>query len=259
MLAKKEESDRVRRGVKFVVLLAALMIAAGGSPSFADWDVGDDYKMHYPQLPDPVGWDVYAEYPRGIADDWECTESGFVSDIHFWGSWNYDIVGDTGDVYVGIYENDTTSWGFPTPGNELWSHVFAEDDYTSLKWSESGQQGWYNPRTGYYDENNHEDIYQYNIPIIPDPFYQEEGNIYWLMISVDYYDCQWGWKTSESELFGADAVFYNWVDYQWCPIELYDPMAPTVSLDMAFVITPEPSTICLLALGGLALRRKRRS
>lgn len=35
MLAKKRRVI-VRRGVKFVVLLAALMVAAGGTPSFAE-------------------------------------------------------------------------------------------------------------------------------------------------------------------------------------------------------------------------------
>jgi Dockerin type I domain len=46
-----------------------------------------DHKMHYPQLPDETGWDVNATYPLVLADDWECSETGYVKDIHFWGSW----------------------------------------------------------------------------------------------------------------------------------------------------------------------------
>ena len=41
-------------------------------------------------------------------------------------------------------------------------------------------------------------------------------------------------------------------------IELRDPQDQAISLDMAFVITPEPATLGLLLLGGLALLRRRR-
>ena len=40
--------------------------------------------MHFPQLPDPNGWDVSLMQPRIIADDWLCTGTGPVSDIHGW-------------------------------------------------------------------------------------------------------------------------------------------------------------------------------
>jgi hypothetical protein len=50
-----------------------------------------DHKMHFPQLPDPTGWDVKAGC---LEDDWECSETGYVTDIHFWGSWHGDMVED---------------------------------------------------------------------------------------------------------------------------------------------------------------------
>jgi hypothetical protein len=241
--------------MRLSICVGAIILISGGA-LFADWNPGDPYKMHYPQLPDLGGWDVYAEWPKGIADDWLCTESGYVSDIHFWGSWKGDANGTTGNVYVGIYDNDTSGL-FPKPGNALWEHTFNQDDYIS-KWYASGDQGWYNPGTGNHILNDHENVYQYNIPIVPDPFYQEEGNTYWLMISMDYHECFWGWKTSGSEQFGADAVFYRWVDPQWCPYELHDPITGE-SLDMAFVITPEPASLLLLAMGAtVALKRRRK-
>jgi hypothetical protein len=52
-----------------------------------------NHKMHYPQLPDPGGWDVNAtgnvSLPNSImlADDFRCTETGYIDDMHFWGSW----------------------------------------------------------------------------------------------------------------------------------------------------------------------------
>jgi hypothetical protein len=59
-----------------------------------------NHKMHFPQLPDLEGWDVYAVYPKTLADDWQCSETGEVLDIHFWGSWR-----DTdGDPYTDHYQ-----------------------------------------------------------------------------------------------------------------------------------------------------------
>ena len=43
----------------------------------------------------------------------------------------------------------------------------------------------------------------------------------------------------------------------WTPAELVDPITQ-VSLDMAFVITPEPATLSWLVLGGLLVTRRRR-
>ena len=48
----------------------------------------------FPQLPDPKGWDV-AYSGCWLADDWRCSETGPVSDVHFWVSfsgWSFDYV-----------------------------------------------------------------------------------------------------------------------------------------------------------------------
>ena len=63
-------------GLTLVLSIAAL----------ADWDPGDCFKMHYPQLPpeliDPLlpSMDVAFQLGR-LADDWECTYDGEVTDI----------------------------------------------------------------------------------------------------------------------------------------------------------------------------------
>lgn len=49
------------------------------------------------QLPDEDGWDVMA-MDRCLADDWACTRSGEVTDIHFWGSWH----GGIEDTFYGL-------------------------------------------------------------------------------------------------------------------------------------------------------------
>ena len=47
--------ERVKSIVMMVVMVFMLLGVAR-----ADWIEGDPYKMRWPQLPDPSGWDVHA-------------------------------------------------------------------------------------------------------------------------------------------------------------------------------------------------------
>ncbi len=78
------------------------------SPSCLDacyWQTGDDYKMHYPQLPDSSGWDVNATWPVVLADDWLCSETGWVKDLHFWGGWRDGQPGVVSQFVLSIHED----------------------------------------------------------------------------------------------------------------------------------------------------------
>ena len=75
---------------KVMAMIAGLALILA-PPALADWDPGDDYKMHYPQMPDPEGWDVCLVC-QWLADDFGCTETGPITDIHFWISWHADDV-----------------------------------------------------------------------------------------------------------------------------------------------------------------------
>ncbi|NBD38592.1 MAG: PEP-CTERM sorting domain-containing protein [Verrucomicrobia bacterium] len=118
-----------------------------------------------------------------------------------------------------------------------------------------------NPVTGFNEREDHTRFFQYNIELVPDEmFVQEEATIYWLGIhAVSPEGHEFGWKTS-LEHFNDDAVADN-LDGGW--IELRDPASlddPPPSLDMAFVIVPEPSTTALmmglLAVGALLAGRR---
>jgi hypothetical protein len=254
------------------VTAVGVLLGIGGflAPVKADWNPGDPYKMHYPQLPDPFGWDVNFTDPKILADDWLCTETGPVADIHFWLSFRQDIVVPIQAIRVSIHSDIPDPDGptgplFSMPGELLWAGGFSPSQFTIRDYG-TGQQGWFDPNTGEYIRPDHFRFYQVNIQNILDPFIQEAGKIYWLDLSVLAGDPGTtplvGWKTSRDH-FNDDAV---WADYDatgnlvWN--ELRDPITGE-SLDMAFVITvPEPGTWALLALGGLALfawKRQRRS
>ncbi|MFW6155432.1 MAG: PEP-CTERM sorting domain-containing protein [Planctomycetota bacterium] len=271
-------------------VVCAGVVCALAVPATADWDPGDGHKMHWPQLPDFNGWDVAAtttgEAPnkvyRHVADDWQCKETGPVDDIHFWGSWKNGVKGTIDHFMVSVWADDPAGPGgyfddnpFSTPLyrdedgtiGDIWYWGVYPGEFTERLYGQ-GQQGWYDPNTGQAIQDDHTEIYQYNISC-PNAFVQEKGTIYWLEIAAVTTGGEWGWKTSGSEQFMDDATYYDslttvpdgyphagWDMPDWQ--ELYGPMNPENSLDMAFVITPEPSAMGLLALGGLALMHHRR-
>ena len=239
------------------------------APALADWDPGDGHKMHFPQMPDPFGWDVNFTEPKVLADDWLCTMTGPVEDIHFWFSARGDqLPPDMIDnIHVSIHDDDR-SGPFSKPGNLLWEADYPAGSFVTRDWG-TGQQGFYDPNTGEAYPDDHFQIYQANITDITDPFIQEEGNIYWLDLSVTslvpFPGLEYGWKTSLDHF--EDAAV--WSDFggagaDWQP--LHDPFTGE-ALDLAFVITgreiPEPGTVMMFFSAGLmglvafARRRKR--
>jgi len=221
----------------------------------ADWAVGDPYKMHYPQLPDPNGWDVGWCHTR-LADDFQCTESGPISDVHLWVSVQQDDPNVLiTNIHLSIHANipcdpNTT---YSHPGAILWERDILPYQFTMLQ-AGQGDQGWDAPWLPYWLQHDHQYFHQINITDISDPFVQEKDTIYWLDVqgSVAENSAAVGWKTSQNH-WSDDAVYLeggNWA-------RLIDPVTGQ-SLDMAFVITPEPATLSLLGLGGLALLRRKR-
>ncbi len=235
-------------------ILIFVAVVGFATPAIADWNPGDPFKMHFPQLPDPEGWDVNATFPKVLADDWLCTETGFVSDIHFWGSWREDLMGQITNIHLSIHANVE---GPPSmPGELLWSWDTGPTGFT-VRDAGEGPQGWFDPNTGDWQRPDHFLFFQYNVENIPEPFFQDEGTMYWLDISVTVADPdpQWGWKTSQDH-FMDDAVWGDFPDPVWR--ELFDPETGE-SLDMAFVIAPAPGSLVLfLAAGLIGVGRRRR-
>jgi len=219
------------------------------------WYDGDDHKMHYPQLPDPSGWDV-GFVMQEVADDWLCSDTGPVSDIHAWYSWQNDYEGIINDIFVRIYSDTPDPDGdgplYSQPNQLLWERHFT--DFSTV-WYGVGDEGWYEPYDGQWNLSDHDRYYQISIMDINDPFMQEQGTVYWLSLQVSVGELgNAGWKTTQNH-WNDDAV-YRSVTGGWA--ELIDPITEQ-SLDVAFVIAPEPATIALLGVASLALLRRKRS
>ena len=254
--------------IPFFVLLFVV------APAWADWVPEDGHKMHFPQLPDEDGWDVYATFDKVLADDWQCSQTGWVKDIHFWGSWKDtdtqpDGIGNVGVInsfHLSIHSNIANGPnGFSIPGPVMWDRDL---DAGYINVDPPTLEGWYDPNTDTYTPDDHNAYFQYNIFLDEaDWFWQDEGAIYWLDISANVAtaDTLWGWKTADVDQypdpftgshFMDDAVWDHLLEPAGWQ-ELTDPTG--VSLDLAFVITPEPATLALLLVGGiLGLARRLR-
>jgi len=237
---------------------ALLTLVLTASIAHADWNVGQAYKMHFPQLPDVIGFDVNFSAPSSVADDWKCSETGPVHDIHFWfsaqGDWldlQNPIPPQIQNVAVAIYEDVPAGPAAPFshPGRLLWSRNFPINAASPVKFRQEGvgPQWWYDPATGLVTQNDHQKIYQCNITNIQECFYQKKGTIYWLEVSMSAQG-PLGWKSSNPAIYPPPFTNNHYQDdATWRPVstigwqDLHYPAGPRIaqSMDMAFVITGE--------------------
>jgi hypothetical protein len=226
--------------LKLSLLCVVLLVFNFSVAAFGDWNPGDPNKMHYPQLPNPDGWDVafYSDIngvPLELADDWKCAETGPVSDIHFWVSWRGDDVLPIQLIRAKIYSNNPVGpSGWSEPNQLFWSGDFPAGEFTERPYG-TGVQGWCDPVEPEWFYDDHLQYFQINITDIDDPFVQQEGEIYWLSLEViTETGGRVGWKTAIPPYFMDDAV---WREPGGPWIELRDPTG--MSLDFSFVITGE--------------------
>jgi len=147
-----------------------------------DWNEGDEHKMHHAQLPDlePTGVDVDMSFTP-LADDFKCTETGTITDIHFWGSFADDCLPPGGPAsltfHITIYDDIPAAdspTGYSMPGEPKWERVFEPCTYT-VRRMKDGPEDWYDPVTGLYLPQNHFQAYQYNICIDDDNAFGQDG------------------------------------------------------------------------------------
>jgi len=209
------------------------------------WREGDDYKMHWPQLPKSGGLDV--SFGSGVlADDWRCSRTAPVDDLHFLISWNQDATTQIPGFWVTIYSDlpdpDGNGPLYSQPGRPLWTRFFNPGDFV-VRDMPRDAQGWFDPVTGLWRRDDHTSWQQIDICRIADPFIQKEGTVYWLAVEFGQVS-RIGWKQSGSAHFNDDAVWSSGPNGRW--LDLRDPQTRE-SIDLAFVITssqtaptPEP-------------------
>ncbi|MBN1972272.1 MAG: hypothetical protein JW787_01435 [Sedimentisphaerales bacterium] len=215
--------------------------------SECDWRYGYPHKMHWPQLPDfgTAGMDVDASQAI-LADDFKCTATGPINDIHFWASFENDILPANGanslSFEIKIYSDkpaSANSWS--SPESILWSRIFNPGDYT-VRQIRNRLSDWFDPLMLVNSADNHRQAFQYNFCVKNNPFIQEEGTIYWLSIREIRSENaihKLGWKTTTKKLRWNDNAVYSVPGAAaWLP--MYYPKAHEYegqSINLAFSIT----------------------
>jgi len=229
--------------------------------------VESSYKWE--QLPDlsPTGMDVDAtfnpidpEISLILADDFLCTETGNITDIHIWGSWLNDHfpfgnnpaeVQFTFSIHADIPAGVQAPWSMP--GEVLWTKIWIPTP-ADFELIDSGPEDWYNPFIPMWLNDNHFMAVKYNYILDPEDYFYQTGTeqdpiVYWLDVQAMPLDidpeCRFGWKTSLDHwnddavwTIGNEPYFGPWEELRYPPgheMELQ-------SIDLAFVINEEEPT-----------------
>jgi hypothetical protein len=209
--------------------------------------------------------------PWDLADDFECTTTGPVTGVVFWGSWLNDVRGKIEKIHLAIYDDipdpdPADPCDFSMPGTELWSMDFGPGEFTETLHFTSDERGewfWRPPfavtPAGPFDKN----IWLYHMPIDPQEAFVQRGDpcnpvIYWLNVNVllrvkspsDPNQYAFGWKTRETGgpmdpcHFNDDAVWSDNDGFTWNELR-YPQGHPYVdeSIDLSFaIVTYEQET-----------------
>ena len=170
------------------------------------------------QWPDlsPMGMDVKdclgpPPPPILLADDFQCTAPGPITNITIWGSWLRDFLpSDPGNVvftlslHLDIPANESPT-GYSMPGPPVWLHTFQPGSFAVTVLARDLNEGWFTPPES-FDPQGDTICYQYDFPIPVTEAFIQEGDpthpmVYWLDCQAQVLpqpgaeEAQFGWKT----------------------------------------------------------------
>lgn len=182
-----------------------------------------------------------------LADDFRCTLTGPITDLHVWTSFYQDLLPQEGlnslaftlEIYSDVPVSPENPYSHP--GQLLWSRTIAPGTYNADRIAAGLAEWWHDPAQNSWIFPGDTQVYQYDFTIPVDEAYvQAEGTIYWLAVRYMAFmpgPVQMGWKSSR-EHWNDDAVWWNPLAQAWQELRYggEHPLMPD-SMDLAFAIT----------------------
>ena len=252
---------------------AASCTGNGGTPQGSGTDCATTtcpeqpvYKWEQPPDLDTTGIDVSATYSFILADDFECTMRGPLTEIQVWGSWYNDLMpfgGTPGDgdpaairftlsIHEDIPDPDGSGPEYSMPASPpVWMRTFSEGEFMVELFAGGILEGWMNPPDVYTFPGDTM-CWRYTFLIPREEAFFQEGTtaspiVYWLDVQAEPLDATtyFGWKTTLGQ-WNDNAVWGVGVDSRLTWEEMYFPPGHTLAgapLDLAFALIGEPELI----------------
>lgn len=183
-----------------------------------------------------------------LADDFQCTETGPITDLHLWTSFFHDGTPDGGLTSLvftlRLYADVPTDQQNPYshPGDLLWIRTCAPGTYQAARIAASTYEWWHNPGQDYWEYPGDSQVYQFDF-IVPeeDTFVQKKGTIYWLGVTYEKSvpdQSVMGWKSSPNH-WNDDACWLDGTIWRELRYGGAHPLKGQ-SMDLAFAVTGIP-------------------
>ncbi|HOX56149.1 MAG TPA: hypothetical protein P5205_04705 [Candidatus Paceibacterota bacterium] len=183
--------------------------------------------VKFRQNPDPTihGLDVLDSWLTNtspatlLADDFICTRTGPITDIHLFGSWLNDRVDYWPTFWVGIWDDVPRSGNTPShPGNLLWWQQFSPGQYRASVYQQGLTENFLDPNAPPHLLGQDHQIWKYDF--FPRNPYRQLGSpqlprVYWLSVVT---------KTAPGRAFGWKTTRDHYNDYA-----VYSPTMLTFS------------------------------
>ncbi len=246
--------DSLLRGCSYFLILAvALLLQPFDSSAQTQGtnfcNTNNSVKFYMPPMVNG-GIDELDTHRIVLGDDFLCTNAGWITAIHLWGSWSNDIVGTITTFYLQIYSDvpPSPTNNYSQPGTLLWQESFAPGQYSSNIYA-TGQEYFYDPSNGMMGADT--TVWQFCFEPT-NPFYQTGSTTlptnYWLVAYASGVPNtnSYGWKTSTRQYNDA-AVWASWNDVTELPTGNWTPMVNPITggqIDLSFELytVPDPQT-----------------
>ncbi len=213
----------VRSRVLVVSPLLALSLAMAGAARGPNRLAPDDEQrasaleergiasdLKWQQLPDlgPTSMVVFAQWPPAVAtgvvaaNDFPCTVTGPITEIHVWGGWYQDYVPADLTFVLSIHDNvPVARGGGGGPGDLLWMREFSQVEFTAQPYA-NVLEGFYDPSGDYYEPGTDTICWEYIFYVPAGEQFTQLGTVgspitYWLDVqALPAEEAYFGWKTT---------------------------------------------------------------